>query len=484
MLRLLTKILLLVGLFGAALRSNAFSLLGPYAIDANGAVWQVLRIGYNEPFDIGGPMNAAAGEEYRWNTPNVYYAYDAPFLNFFGTKGVQEIEKAIKILNDLPPASQLNVDDYPMTAERANFRAAALGLLDLKSSALQTIVEEMGLASPNRYVYTLRNRYQPGPLRFPVFFTVIRRNFDPITAAESSYINGRLWTYVDIVDPDVLPPGSFTVNTPVDPLDFGRFDPVAGNVYTGFGIGSFFTGLTRDDVGAIKFIYQAANQNTEALIPGSANAGGFTPIAGGGGGSPWSIPIPITNVVVVPGGTAGAAGLVDPVLRLGVDKVTFIRAEFDSILGQFFTPITSVYVDTFVTNGVQRSQAVLRVITVPDLLFGAADLNDVAEPGGIPASALVRTVTDGWQNSDNIGFNASRRAGPGVILPPIQIIFNNVGFINVDVATGFAGNAVFGFNVFPFLLWGAFDGTTNDPVVFSQGGNVTLQQLEQLRLGR
>src|SRR5216117_3319039 len=176
MLRLMTRILLLMGLFGAALRSNAFSLLGPYAIDAGGAVWQVLRIGYNEPFDIGGPMNAAAGEEYRWNTPNVYYAYDAPFLNFFGTKGVEEIEKAIKILNDLPPASQLNVDDYPMTAERANFRAAALGLLDLKPSALKPIVEEMGLAGPNRYVYTLRNRYQPGPNRFPVFFTVIRRN--------------------------------------------------------------------------------------------------------------------------------------------------------------------------------------------------------------------------------------------------------------------------------------------------------------------
>jgi hypothetical protein len=479
MLRLLTKVLLLVTLLGTTFRGNAFSLMGPYAIEAGGEVWQVLRIGYNEPFDIGGVMNAAAGEEYRWNTPNVYYAYDAPFLNFFGTRGLEELEKAIKILNDLPPASQLNVDDYPMMAERANFRAAALGLLDLKSSALQTILEEMGLASPSRYVYTLRNRYQPGPNRYPVFFTVIRRNFDPITAAESPYINGRLWTYVDIVDPDQLPPGSFTINTTVDPLDFGRFDPVAGPFYSGFGIGSFYNGLTRDDVGAIKFIYQAANLNSEALIPGSTNAGGFTPVTGGGG-SPWSIPS--TNVTGVPGAPTGS--LVDPVLRKGVDKVTFVRGEFDSLLGQFFTPITSVYVDTFITNGVERSQTVLRQVTVPDILFSAADLNDGAEPGGIPADAIGRTVTAGWQNSDNIGFSPFRRAGPGVILPPIQILFNNVGFINVDVATGVSGNAVFGFNVFPFLLWGAFDGSTNDPVVFSQGGNITLQQLEQLRLGR
>src|SRR5438128_1898319 len=144
MLRLMKRLSLLAALLGASWEANAFSLLGPYAIDANGAVWQVLRIGYNEPPDIGGPMNATAGEEYRWNTPNVFYAYDAPFLNFFGTRGMEQVEKAIKILNDLPPASQLNVDDYPMTAERINFRAAALGLQDVKSWTLITLLEEMG----------------------------------------------------------------------------------------------------------------------------------------------------------------------------------------------------------------------------------------------------------------------------------------------------------------------------------------------------
>ncbi len=470
-------------LFSGAWRGNAFSLLGPYAIDANGAVWQILRIGFNEPGDIGGPMNAAAGEEYRWNTPNVYYAYDAPFLTFFGSKGVEEIEKAIKIVNDLPPASQLNVDDYPMTAERSNFRAAALGLMDVKSVALKTLLEEMGLASPNRWIYTIRNRYQPGPNRFPVFFTVIRRNFDPITAAESPYINGRLWTYFDIIDPEpvVTPPGSFIAPTTLDPLDFGRFDPVAAALdNAGFGIGSFFTGLTRDDVGAIKYIYQSANLNSEALLPGTTSAG-FAPVVGGGGGSPWSIPS--TNVVVVPG-TGGGSGLVDPVLRAGVDKVTFVRAEYDSLLGQFFTPVTNVYVDTFVTNGVRRAQAVLRAVTVPDFLFTAADLNDVAEPGGIPVGGYARTVTTGWQNSDNIGLNFFRRSGPGVIRPPIQMTFNNVGFISVELVTGPAGNAVLGPNVLPWWLWGAFDGSTNDPVIFSPGGNITIQQLEQLRLGR
>src|SRR5881396_2740487 len=121
MLRLLTKTALLLGLLAATFDAKAFSLLGPYAIKG-GNVWQVERIGYNLPGDIGGPMNAAAGEEYRWNTPNLFYAYDAAFLDFFGTRGREEVEKAVKIINDLPLASVLNVDDYPMTTERINFR--------------------------------------------------------------------------------------------------------------------------------------------------------------------------------------------------------------------------------------------------------------------------------------------------------------------------------------------------------------------------
>src|SRR5205814_3712660 len=248
-------------------------------------------------------------------------------------------------LNDLPPASQLNVDDYPMTTERINFRAAAIGLSDVKSWTLNILLEEMGLAAPNRWVYCIRNRYQPPGARFPVFFTVIRRNFDPITAAESPYINGRLWTYVGIGDPDALPPGSFTFNTPVDPLDFGRFDPVAAanDAFSGFGVGSYFTGLTRDDVGAIKFIYQPSNWNFEAALPGSTNAG-FSPITGGGGGNnpPWGIPgsnVIVTNIT----GTVTNNGLIDPTLRLGVDKVTFVRGNFDSLLGEFFPPINYVY---------------------------------------------------------------------------------------------------------------------------------------------
>ena len=120
----------------------------------------------------------------------------------------------------------------------------------------------------------------------------------------------------------------------------------------------------------------------------------------------------------------------------------------------------------------------MRTITVPDILITAGDINGPDSPPGIPIATLGRTDTSGWQNDDALG-QAARHSGPGVIQPPIALIYNNVGFIHVDVIPG-----VLGPNVMPWFLWGAFDGTTNDPVVFSQGGNVTLQQLEQLRLGR
>src|ERR1044071_8018377 len=157
MMRLFTRISLAVSAVGILTPPTAFPPLGPYAVDENGAVWQTARLGYTLDGAIGGPMNAAAGEEYRWNIPTLYYAYDAAFLDFFGTRGVEEVEKAIKILNDLPAASLLNVDDYPMRSEHINFRAAGLGLMDLKSVAMIATLEEIGLASPNRWVFCLRN---------------------------------------------------------------------------------------------------------------------------------------------------------------------------------------------------------------------------------------------------------------------------------------------------------------------------------------
>src|SRR6266496_6591642 len=119
-------------LFGLALaltvsQARAFTLLGPLG------VWQTPRLGYiTASAIIGGPMSL--GEEYRWNVPVVYYAFTPEFLNYFGQHGVDEVEKAMKLVSDLPPASQLKLEDYPLTSQRVNYRAQALNLVDVRST--------------------------------------------------------------------------------------------------------------------------------------------------------------------------------------------------------------------------------------------------------------------------------------------------------------------------------------------------------------
>src|ERR1041385_7920602 len=113
---------------GVCHNACAFTLLGP-ATD-----WMTASIGYNtDPPAVGlgtgagagGPMNL--GDEYRWNVPTIYYAYSPQFKNYFGARGMAEIDKAIAILNALPSMDALNVDDFPLSSQRINYQAAALG---------------------------------------------------------------------------------------------------------------------------------------------------------------------------------------------------------------------------------------------------------------------------------------------------------------------------------------------------------------------
>src|SRR5438034_7465699 len=188
--------------------AQAFTLLGPRAN------WQTIRLGYflNSPV-IGGPMNIA--EEYRWNVPVVYYGFTPEFLTYFGQHGADEVEKAIKFLNDLPPASQLNIDDYPLSSQRLNYRAQALVLVDVKSEALSMLVQGIGICDPTRYVFTLRNRWTPPMI---TNYYVIKRNFDPVTLQHSSFVNGDLWTYTTIIDNFTCRCDSLAITEPVDPL--------------------------------------------------------------------------------------------------------------------------------------------------------------------------------------------------------------------------------------------------------------------------
>ena len=450
-----------------------------FTLDGVLAPWQTPRLGYDLSASLfGGPMNL--GEEYRWNVPVVYYTFTPEFLNYFGQKGVDEIEKAIQFMNDLPPVSQLNLEDYPLTSQRINHRAEAVFLVDLKSEALSFLLQGAGVTDPTRYVYTLRNRWiSPGGA--PTNYYVIKRNFDPVTLHHSSFVNGTLWTYTTIIDGPVR---SLAITAPVDPLALlGLISaPVTSGFVGGTGLlvqGGFWTGLTRDDVGGLKYVYHRTNYNVENPPPNAFTGIGTSGVTGGGG-SPWTIPAPPpTNA---PPGTVVNTNFITSALRSGIEKVAYQRVDFDSRFG-FFEPFTNSWTDTIVTNGATRSQTLLRPQLSADIIFDAADLQGPDDNMGV---VVVQADAINWTNNAALNglFDPAANFGPGVIQPAqggagsLVLTFNAVGPLLLNINPFFLSEA----NAFTVtFLWGSFDGSTNEPVVYPVG--TSIYQVEAQVLG-
>jgi len=432
--------------------ASAFSLLGP----ADG--FQVERIGYNldTPIgsDLGGPMNL--GEEYRFNLKVITYGFDSTFKNYFGERGMQEVRKAIAVFNNLPPMSKLSADlrEFPTDTRGVNYRASSLGLVDLKSYALAALVEQLGLTSPERFTWCLQARFDPAPF----VYNTIKRNFDPVSLGYSSYVNDTLYTYF-IPANDPLPglprPVIDALELPVDPQAF-QFTSVASVMgvwsYQPGGVllyGDFLYGLTRDDVGGLRYLYAGkgpyANYNMETLVS-DALTNAFS------GGAPWT---PVGSNTVV---TAG--------LRAGIDRIVFREGKYDSIFGPFIT-VTNTYKDSYVVGGKKQSQTYQRVLVQPDIIFGAADLGN---------SILARTTTNSVNNAALNGDVIV--AGPGVLETPVFIVFNKVGPVYQNNQFDFLDEQTASFD----FVWGSFDGTTNEPFIYPNGASI--QELEQQVLGR
>ncbi len=459
--------------------AQAFSLRGP------AAPWQTEQLGYGPIPIIFGPMNI--NEEYRWNVPTIYYAYTPDFLTYFGDRGVQEIEKAIQILNALPPADSINLDDYPQRALRINSRAQALQLFDLKSFALSAVLNQVGLTDPRQFVFALRSRFIVGGA--PTNYFVIKRNFDPVTWDYSSFINGQLWTYSSIFEVE-NPAQSIVAVEPVDPLALGGLLNAPVTATSPFG--GFWTGLTRDDVGGLKYIYRSLNQNVET-VTNALGAGFGVVTSGASSGSPWAVPAPVQTGTgtAIPG---ASTNFVDAAVRPGVGKLTFQRVFYDSQLG-FFLSNTVAWTDRFVTNGSTIQQNLVRAQVIPDILFDGRDLFDATDSDtGAPAllSEVQGAATPVWQNNDALNGQTGNGAngqslGPGIIppssgtLPTVNFIFNTVGPVIVNIfplPSGFLSEIN---NAGTLFLWGSFDGTTNEPVIYPK--KASIEELERIVLG-
>ncbi len=476
------SILLLVCSLAASWNAFAFSLIGPYKS------WQTADIGYQYNGENGGPMLPSEG--YRWNTPTIFYAFDRAFIEYFGPQGVAAVEAAIKILNDLPSADSLSADlgEYPLNTKQVNHSLSTAGLFDVKSIALTYILEEMGLASPEAYVWTMRGR---NTSLSRTNYSVVKLNFDPVTLRPSSYVNGSLYTY-EVFEGALIGGGSASIAAEIKVADLRTigFSSVAGGGGNGadsvvsvetdpntgdllpaspeLGAGEYYLGLTRDDVGGLRRLY---SRNTLAVEDLSLDT---VASSGSSGGGPWGIPVVITNGVALTNNFLA--------LRPGRGKITFTRVLYDSLVGNTFTPFRYNYTDSYVQGGVLRTRTATRIITRPDFLFSAGDVG--INPITSNPYLVRRTTTTAWRSFASINRDTSFNTpdltadgGPGLIEGPISITFNSIlpAYLNRPGQNGESDAFFYG--------WGSFDGSSDLPTIYPVYGQVNLALLNSLAIG-
>ena len=263
--------------------SRGFTLLDPII---GGNTWQVANIDYNVSrraySDVGGP--GAIAEWYRRNTPVMYYTYDANFLTFFGTGGAAEGDNAFAMWNTAftnNPTGVANgldgystdLSEFPFYSKSVNYTAQSLGLTDLKSVIFGSLVEQMGLADPVRYVWTLRSRTAGANCPTTTTYMVIQRNIDTVMAPAqqaqySSYINNVLFTYTIFENCTGNNPLAGMTNFTADPYAL-TYAPVASLPSTFLDYGYFYTGFTRDDLAGLRYIYSTNSIATEDAAAGA-----------------------------------------------------------------------------------------------------------------------------------------------------------------------------------------------------------------------
>ena len=410
---------LLLASLAAGFQTNAFSLLGPRA------VWMTRSLGYELYGIPGGPMNV--GDEYRWNLPEITYGFDRSFTDYFGERGVAEVEKAVMTLNAALTTPEVALSSYPLSAAQHNSVGAVSSLLDLGSTALAALLEQLGLASPEADVFCLRDRFDGSP---SAQYAVVFRNFDPYTAQPSTSVNGTQFTYRIV--PDFGGTNiAHAVTLAVDPLA-PLFSSVAGSFARAPMTGLFFKGLSRDDVAGLRYLHSSDNLNWESLPRGMD----------------WQ--------------TAGGGQPVLAALRPGVGTVRFKRVFLQSQAGQ---RVFHTFTDRYSSNGVLSQQRVTRSISAPDITFSARDLG--------PYVMVDRTVGARANNGVNAGAE-----GPGVIEPGGVITFNKVGPIYVNSAPPFteqdSGYYAGG--------WGSFDDSSERPFKYPAPASAAAKPATTLKI--
>jgi hypothetical protein len=211
-------------------------------------------------------------------------------------------------------------------------------------------------------------------------------------------------------------------------------------------------------MGGLQYLYRKGNYVFQGLDSNSA-VGPF--------GNDTYVAVNTTNAITEVSNFFSVLG--------GVEKITFVKVNFNSLLGPAFTPITYHYTIPSVTNSRLSHLSVTRTITAPDILFTAAYLISNGPP--ITDFELVKTGT----------FVATTYVSPGggvtpsTINPPELIILNNAGTVYFDYNPYFLD--YLDYAEYPVFNWGSFDGSTNPPIVYPFGSSLAALEAQVLEGG-
>ncbi len=437
-------IILLLLLFAVLPRVYGFSLMGPYP------PWMKESNGYRQASDIGGVVDI--GEEYRWNVPVLTYAFDQSFIDYFGANGVAAVEQAIQILNDLPPASEMVLSNYPTTSWFHGTYGTNL-IVDVKLATLVVLLEQLGLTDPQRYAFTIEktdgffwqtvtNNHGAGYYLQQYCPEYIgHHNFDPETFLPSESVNDELYEFVVL---NLAPESGYVYPITVDDSIVGVAPSVASFMSAPLEEYVFSTDtLSRDEIGGLQFLLSSNNVNFETVIAG------------------------------VRGAETNATNWVNGAWRPGVEKITFIRLDYDSTQ-HTVVPFTNQFVDTYVSNGIAVQQQLERVISQPDILFTVSDPGPWQKqfPDETMKTWISRTDTSHWLKLAAENGDAGKN-GPGLIQPPVQLIYKRRG------TAIFSNDA---YNGTGYYTWGSYAGKALAPILYPDGNYAREQMVTELEL--
>ena len=451
-----------------------FSLIGPLSGSPGGQAWEVPTIGYGLPGDLGTPRNLA--EEYRRTTPVMFYACDASFLDYFGSNGAVAIDQSFNLLNGVLTngvdsydySSQTSTNRFPFETLGNNATAGILDLVDLKSALVFEMMEQLGLADSVRYTWTLTDRHavagNSNACPANIEYSVVQYNFDPVTWAPSSFVDNTLWSYLlpDNCTGNPNPEADAVEITSSIPINF----PVASQLQA-FVYGGFYTNLTWDDVGGLKYIYSTNNWNNETPFPGSSMfSTNFN--------SPQLLFTSNYNTLVSAATTNSPAALqlLFPGLILNPTPPTYfsnvvsanVTAYFTNFIGQpAGQPATLVTVTTYVTNIVQFFlNSFGNVVTnksYPNTTYAIQTVT-VGPPIGWPAGTpFVTNVTyQSFQSnvvSGDYFLLTNGACGPNIIQTlqtNVSIVTNSVAAVTNVNGQMFAQNLISYFTNYAFVV--------------------------------